>query len=483
VSTLAKVITIAFSVYALVAIIFLISENRRPQASLAWALAFFFMPGLGLLIYILFGRDWKAFSKQRQLLLQDLKANAYSLLSPMITGQDQVIARLEAQGHTHRKLMMLVRRNSRSVLTARNTVEILQDAAAFYPRLMEDMQAARISIHLQYFIWGADDFTEKIKAILVAKARAGVQVRLLYDPIGSRGHLNRTYVRDMRAAGIEVSPTSPLYHLHTISYRNHRKITVIDGTIGFTGGMNIGREHLSGGKGFASWRDTQVRVVGEAAAVLQSVFMVDWYNAVKENLFERAYFPTVALEPTEGDVPVQILTSGPDSQWSAIRQLYFTMITSAQRRVYIRSPYFILDATIAEALAAAALAGIKVRVMLTARASGDPVPGWASNTYVQDVVAAGVRVFLYEKGYLHAKTISIDSEICSIGSTNIDIRSFSINYEINAVLYSKRLAIELEEDFERDLAHCTEFDPAEYLARNPLVRFRDSATRLLSPLL
>ena len=295
-STIAKLLTIAFSLYALLAIVFLISENRRPQATLAWALAFFFMPGLGLLIYILFGRDWKAFSKQRKLLLQDLEANAQPLLSPMITDQDRVIGRLEAKGHSHRKLMMLVRRNSRSVVTARNTVEILQDAAAFYPRLMADLQAATHSIHLQYFIWGADDFTEQIKAILVTKARAGLKVRLLYDPIGSRAHLNRTYLGDMRAAGIDVSESSPLYHLHTISYRNHRKITVIDGKIGFTGGMNIGREHLSGGTGFGSWRDTQVRVVGQAASVLQTVFMVDWYNAVKEDLFDRAYFPTAAKQ-------------------------------------------------------------------------------------------------------------------------------------------------------------------------------------------
>jgi cardiolipin synthase len=480
VSTIAKLLTIAFSVYALLAIVFLISENRRPQATLAWALAFFFMPGLGLLIYILFGRDWKAFSKQRRLLLQDLKTNAQPLLSSMLTDQDQVIGRLEAKGHSHRKLMMLVRRNSRSVVTARNTVEILQDATAFYPRLMEDLRAAKHSIHLQYFIWSADDFTEQIKAILVIKARAGLKVRLLYDPIGSRAHLNRTYLGDMLAAGIEVSESSPLYHLHTISYRNHRKITVIDGKIGFTGGMNIGREHLSGGRGFASWRDTQVRVVGEATSVLQAVFMVDWYNAVRENLFDRAYFPTVEIE---GDVPVQILTSGPDSQWAAIRQLYFAMITTSQRHVYMQSPYFILDSTIAEALSAAALGGIKVHVMLTARPSGDPVPGWASNTYMLDMVAAGVRVFLYEKGYLHAKTISIDSEICSIGSANIDIRSFSINYEINAVLYDQQTALELEQAFDRDLENCTEFDPAEYLARNRLVRFKDSAARLLSPLL
>jgi cardiolipin synthase A/B len=161
------------------------------------------------------------------------------------------------------------------------------------------------------------------------------------------------------------------------------------------------------------------------------------------------------------------------------------MIISARRRVFVQSPFFIPDATIAEALRSAALAGVDVRVMLSARASGNPMPNWAANSYIADVVQAGVRVFLYEKGYLHAKTISIDSEICSIGSANIDIRSFSINYEINAVLYSEQLAKELEEDFERDLADCREFDAADYQDRdrNVAIRFRDSAARLLSPLL
>jgi cardiolipin synthase len=290
-------------------------------------------------------------------------------------------------------------------------------------------------------------------------------------------------VREMEAAGIRMAPTSPLWHLHTISYRNHRKITVIDGRIGYTGGMNIGKEQLGGEEGFDVWRDTQVRIVGEGAAVLQTVFAVDWYNAVREDLFAPAYFPTVATEPTEGDVPVQILTSGPDSQWAGIRQLYFFMIGSAQHHVYLQSPYFILDQSIAEALKSAAMSGVNVNVMLTARASGDPVPGYAGNTFILDVIDAGVRVFMYEKGYLHAKTISIDSEICSIGSANIDIRSFSINYEINAVLYDRRLARELEESFQRDLADCTEFDPAEYQNRNIALRFRDSVARLLSPLL
>jgi cardiolipin synthase A/B len=477
------ILTVSLALYALVMTVFLISENRRPQATLAWILVFVFAPVIGGLIYILFGRDRKAFSKQNRLLRHDIEANALPLLSPLLSRQDAEIARLEDESTSHRKLMMLVRRNSHSALTRHNHVEIQQDAAEFYPSMMKDIEGAHHSIHLQYFIWGADPFTEGLKEILSAKVKTGVEVRLLYDPIGSQAHVGRAYVRDMQAVGIRMAPTSPLYRLHTISYRNHRKITVIDGAIGYTGGMNIGQEHLSGGKGFDFWRDTQVRLVGESAAILQAVFMVDWYNAVRENLFSAAYFPTSATESADGDVPVQILTSGPDSQWAAIRQLYAFMIVSAKQHVLIQSPFFIPDATIAEALRAAALSGVDVKLMVSARPSGNRLPDWAGNTYLADIVAAGVRVFLYEKGYLHAKTISIDSEICSIGSANIDIRSFSINYEINAVFYSEQLAKKLERDFERDLLHCTEFDATGYQKRNAAVRFRDSVARIVSPLL
>jgi cardiolipin synthase len=480
---LGTVLTVSLTLYVLVAGAFLLLENRRPQATLAWLLAFVFIPGLGVLAYVLFGRSRKAFSRQSKLLRQELEPTARPILAPVLARQDAEVARLEGGSAARRKLMMLVRHNSRSALTTRNRVEILQDAAVFYPRLVEDLQTARHSIHLQYFIWGADSFTEELKEVLTAKARAGVEVRLLYDPLGSRAHLTRAYVREMRAAGVRMVPTSPLWRLHTVSYRNHRKITVVDGTIGYTGGMNIGNEHLDGGKGFDSWRDTQVRVTGEAAALLQTVFAVDWYNAAKEGLFAVPYFPPAATDPADGDVPVQVLTSGPDSRWAAIRQLYFFMIVTAQRRVFLQSPYFVPDATIAEALKSAALSGVDVRVMLSARASGDRVPNWAGNTFMADVAAAGVRVYLYEKGYLHAKTISIDSEVCSVGSANIDIRSFSINYELNAVIYSERIAQELEAAFERDLAFCTAFDPAEYRRQSPVVRFRDSVARLFSPLL
>lgn len=456
----------AFAAYAFATSIYIVLQNRRPQATLAWMLALFALPGLGLFAYLFFGRDRKAFAKQNRLLKQDLDANAKPYLERTFAMQEAEIARLEAGSAARRKLMMLVRRNSQSAL-ARCDVEILQNAQSFYPRLIEDIQAAQHSIHLQYFIWARDDFTDQLKQALSAKARAGVEVRLLYDPIGSQAHMGPAYIREMKAAGIRMAPTSPLWLVHTISYRNHRKITVIDGRIGYTGGMNIGKEHLDGGKGFDSWRDTQLRLDGEGAAVLQTVFAVDWYNAVKEDLFSPAYFPTPPTTPSDKSVPVQILTSGPDSQWAGIRQLYFAMIAAAQHHVYLQSPYFIPDASIAEALKAAALSGVDVKLMLTARASGNRLPQWAGNTYIMDVVKAGVQVFMYERGYLHAKTISIDSEICSIGSANIDIRSFSINYEINAVLYNRQLARQLEQDFERDLVHCTEFDPEKYAAHCP----------------
>jgi cardiolipin synthase A/B len=306
----------ALALYGVVVGVFLISENRLPQATLAWMLAFILAPGLGVLVYFLFGRGAKAFSQQRTLLRQSLAANALPALGPILSNQDTAIEQLGAESVYRRRLLRLVRHNSLSALTQHNQVEIQQDAATFYPTLMDDLRRARYSIHLQYFIWRADPFTEQLKEILTAKARSGVEVRLLYDPVGSHANITRAYVRDLQAAGARVAPTSPLYRAHTIRYRNHRKTTVVDGTIGYTGGMNIGQEQLDGGAEFDAWRDTQVRIVGEAAAVLQAVFMVDWYNAVRENLFASAYFLQSSAETTGNGVPVQILTSGPDSQWA-----------------------------------------------------------------------------------------------------------------------------------------------------------------------
>lgn len=480
--SITTVFTVLVGTYAVATTIFIISENRRPQSTLAWMLGFYLAPVIGLAVYFFFGRDRKAFSKESKLVRQNLGTAAEPLIAPFLQSEDQETRAIQAHVPSHQRLMRLVRRNSNSTLVRAGEVSILQDAKTFYPKLVEDMKAASHSIHHQYYIWGADSFTEELKEIMIEKAQAGIKVRLLYDPIGSFQHLSWSYLPQLRSGGVHVAPTSPLYHLHTMNFRNHRKLTVIDGTIGYAGGMNIGGEHLDGGPGFDHWRDTQLRIPGDGAAILQSIFMTDWYNAVQENLFTPDYFPR-AHDANSSGVPVQILTSGPDSQWAAIRQLYAYMIGSAQHRVFIQSPFFIPDATLTEALGLAALAGVDVRLMISAEGAGGRFSDWAARTYFQEVASTGVRVFLYEGGYLHAKTIAVDSEVCSIGSANIDIRSFSIHYELNAVVYDATLTRELEAQFEKDLPHCSEFDPEGYERQGQILRFRDSAARLLSPLL
>jgi cardiolipin synthase len=476
-----------YAVYLVASSVFVIAENRRPQATFAWVFLFILLPGAGLVIYLLFGRDFRTAAppprRMRRLRRQNF-ARGPAPLQALIDAEDEALKDLEAHPGPQGRLAQLVRYNAHSGLTTENRVEILQDATETYPRLIEDIRNAKHSIHLQFFIWASDAVGQEMKPILLAKAAEGVKVRLLYDPLGSLWRLDPRYRWELQRGGIEVAPYSRLWKLHTISYRNHRKIAIIDNIIGYTGGLNIGQEQVDGGSAFKAWRDTHVRFVGTAAVILQAVFAVDWQNAVGEDLFKPEYFPPVPDTTSNEDVPVQITVSGPDSRWRAIRQLYFALINSAREHVYIQSPFFILDETIAEALKASALAGVDVQIMLGERAAVNNLPHWAGNTYIAEVAAAGAKIFLYRHDhYFHPKTISIDSEICSIGSANMDIRSFSINYELNAVIYDRDTACALEDAFRRDLEHCHPFDLEAYQRSRSLTRFRDSVARLFSPLL
>ena len=472
-----------FTAYVLAAAAFIIAENRRPQATFAWTLLFVVLPGLGVVIYVLFGRELRDFSHKPGMIHHDLDRGPQPLAS-LLDAQGEALNALAELSGPQGRVARLVRHNGHSALTTENQVQILQDASETYPRLFNDVRKARQSVHLQFFSWASDATGRELEKILLAKAAEGVEVRLLYDPVGSFFRMDPRYRWRLQKGGVQVAPYSRIYMLHTISYRNHRKIAIIDGMIGYTGGLNIGHEHVDGGRKFAGWRDTHVRFVGTAAVILQSIFAVDWANAVGEDLFLEKHFPVVPPDTSHEDTPVQITVSGPDSRWRAIRQLYFALINSARRHVYIQSPFFILDATISEALKASALAGVDVQIMLGDRGFGTRLPYWAGNTYIAEVASAGARVFLYRRDrYFHPKTISIDSEICSIGSANMDIRSFSINYELNAVIYDQAKTRELESAFLRDRAECEEFSIEAYRRSRSLSRFRDSLARLFSPLL
>jgi cardiolipin synthase len=473
---LAVILFWAAVVYAIATSVFLLLDNRTPQSTFAWLLWFYVLPIGGVVIYLFFGRNRRAFSREQRLMRQELGGPLLERLRAVISPQRETVAQLKQElNPAYHRLLNMARHGSLNAVTVRNDVTLLQDAREKYPLLMDDIRQARQSIHMQYFIWQTDPFTIELKDLLIAKAKEGVTVRILYDALGCYGTLRTWYMRELRAGGVELRPYSPVWHFHTIGYRNHRKIVLIDGRIGYTGGLNIGEEHLKNG-----WRDTHLRINGEAARLLQAMFIVDWYNATGIALSDNGYFPAVTEDHCYS--PLQVIASGPDSQWAAIRRLYFFMIMSALREVYLQSPFLILDETLVEAMRAASLAGVKVHVMIAADNFPNRFADWAASTYAYALGKAGVTVHLYSGGYLHAKTLSIDGEVCSIGSANMDIRSFSINYELNALCYDPRIAQQLQADFTRDLAHCSEFSWRAYEKRSVLIRLRDSLARLLSPL-
>ena len=474
--------TLGYILYVVGVSAYIISENRRPQSAFAWLFLFLTVPLGGLVMYILFGRMRGGVGRTRKLLRQGQPLHLGETLDRARSEHERAMERIAARPPLVRHMATLAQATSGGFLTTSNKVEVLQDASEKYPRLLQDLAAARTSIHLQYYIWRSDRFGEHLLALLAAKVTEGVKVRILYDPVGSFGIRTAIYIRRMRARGIEMWPSSPLWRVHTISYRNHRKIAVIDGRIGYTGGLNIGDEHLAPGHGYAIWRDTHLRMTGLAVRALQRVFAVDWTNATKQSLFGPEHFPPLEDGDAAGH-PVQLVVSGPDSEWRAIRQQYFGMITGARERVRLQTPYFILDASLSEALKTAALSGIDVSIMVAAGGPDQRLVYWAARTYLAEIATAGVEVLLYEGGFLHAKTVVADGWVASVGSGNWDIRSFSINYELNALVYDTAIAAEMEASYERDRARCRRFDPDEYRSSSRLLQFRDSVARLVSPVL
>lgn len=479
--TWSLLLTLLVTAYGVIVAFFLVLENRSPQSTFAWLFLLLVFPFGGLIIYLMFGRHRRAFSRQKNLTKLVEGTSVAARAAEVMNAQPAKLERLAATKGEYARIASMLWRTSRAPLTTENTVEILQDASEKYPRIKADMREARHSIHLLYYEWASDAFTEEVAAILTEKVTQGVEVRILYDPFGSFWMLSYSHIRRLRAAGIRIHPFSPLYQLHTLGYRNHRKIAVIDGRIGYSGGLNMTEKHLTGPYGFTGWRDTHARIAGEAVPILQGVFATMWHNSTNENLFAAAYFPDRHKDVP--DVPVQVVSAGPDSKWEAIRQSYLAMIAVAESHVYLQSPFLILDTSVAEAMKTAALAGIDVRVMIAPRGAEFSPAYRAGLTYAADMARAGVKVLLYQGAYFHSKTVCVDSAICSIGSANMDIRSFSINYETNLVIYDAGVTRELEADFEADERRCVPFSADEYEQRGGASRLVDSMLRLCSPLL
>ncbi|WP_170006730.1 cardiolipin synthase [Bacillus fonticola] len=469
-------ILLTLSVIAIGFVIFL--ENRHPTQTLTWLVVLGSFPIVGFLFYLLFGRNYRRERMYRKKYFLDKQA-----FHQFDWNQEQLDEQFAHVSPHQRKLFMLAQRLGNSPISFLTASHILTNGEETFDKIFESLKAAKHHIHLEYYIVRHDSIGERLKDILMERAKAGVKVRFLFDAVGS-WRLSNRYIRELREAGVEVIAFGPVqlpFLNSKLNFRNHRKIIIVDGKVGFVGGLNIGEEYMGLNKHFGFWRDTHVYVKGEAVRTLQLIFLQDWYYMTNDNLLLPEYLDApLDVESKHGGV--QILASGPDNEWSVIKNIFFAMITSAKKSVYIASPYFIPDEDIFTSLKIAALSGMDVR-LLVPKTPDKWIVYFASRSYFHELLESGVKIYEYEKGFMHSKTIMVDEELASIGTSNMDMRSFHLNFEVNAFLYRTHSTSKLIEDFKKDLLHSRPLHEDEFIKRPFWRRVLESTSRLLSPLL
>lgn len=461
-----------------VSIVFL--ERKDASATWAWLMVLLFIPIVGFIVYLIFGRR---LSKQR-IFTWDTKARLgvkRAVEAQLRAIEDGTFQFKDTDLKEYQDLYYLHLRNDDAIFTQDNAVEIFNDGEEKFAALISDMEKATDHIHLLYYIIRHDTLGHQIANVLMKKAKEGVEVRVLFDDMGSR-LLSRKYIKRLLKAGVQIEaffpPKIPKINFK-INYRNHRKLAIIDGSVGYIGGFNIGDEYLGKSKKFGYWRDTHLRVVGEAVENMQTRFILDWNQASRNDiLYNDRYYKGMP----SGEVSIQIVSSGPDSDWEQIKNGYIKMIMSAKEYVYIQTPYFIPDESLRDALRIAALSGVDVKLMVPNKPD-HPFVYWATFSNVGDLLNAGAEVYIYQNGFLHSKTIVVDGKIASVGTANIDVRSFRLNFEVNAFLYNEALSMRLVESFEGDIKKSTQMTKKLYARRSLGIRFKESIARLLSPIL
>lgn len=452
-------------------IVMLILENRHPVKTIAWILVLTFLPGIGLVLYLFFGLD-----NRRKRLVSDEDLADFKALSSRQQAADVFT---DAPGYC-KDIVHLLWSTNMSIPLEGNDVKVYTEFDPMMADMLRDLESARDHIHFEFFKFEDDSIGRQIEDILKRKVSEGVEVRVQYDDAANL--IRKRFYHRMSQAGVEVAPfikvVFPFLSRNT-NYRNHRKVVVIDGRVGYVGGMNIARRYSEGIRG-GIWRDTHMRVTGPVVSEMQTCFLTDWQFSTKQHLADSRYYPP---QPRTGDVRMQIATSGPMDEWRVIMQAMIRLISNSHNYVYIHSPYFVPTEPVMLALRNAALAGVDVRVMLPSRGDRGVTVQLASRSYVGDLLSAGVRVFFYKKGYLHSKAIVSDDRVSTIGSSNMDVRSFEQNFEVNGFIYDKPVALELKQAFLADMQECDEIKAGEWYKRPKSKAFMESLARLLSPLL
>lgn len=466
----------------ILSILIIFFQRRNPTTVWAWLLVLYTIPVLGFVLYLIMGQN---FRKTRMFKMKEIEGEVKYAVRRQGESIYRKKLRLRDPELDRFKTLILYNLNEgEAVLTDNNDVRIYTDGKEKFQALLAEIEHARNYIHLQYYIIQNDELWKEIEEALIRKVRQGVIVRVMFDSMGCRTMHNKDWGR-LEEAGIQVAEFFPAIFGKLqlrINYRNHRKIVVIDGRIGFVGGFNIGREYIGKDKKFGYWRDTHLCIEGSAVTSLAVRFVLDWNYAAKENLFLEDRIFQIPTYIRSGRDPVQIISSGPDSQSQLVRNNYLRMIHMAKRRVYIQTPYFIPDEDILEALKIAAKSGIDVRIMVPCKPD-HPFVYWATYSYMGDMIKAGAKCYTYDNGFLHSKCVCVDGLVSCVGTANMDIRSFSLNFEVNATIYSARTTQRLEEAFQNDIPKCTRVTRKRYEARGLVIRVKEQFSRLLSPLL
>ncbi|MDP8231747.1 MAG: cardiolipin synthase [Candidatus Zophobacter franzmannii] len=456
----------------------IILENKSPIKALAWMLALISIPVGGIFLYLFFGRNYH-------------KRKMYNLKE--LTDNKEILALYESELHISDAGMKyltepfqvltakLLFNNSKAFLSTDNKVEVYKDGVETFKSIFEQLEKAKYHIHLEYFAVGHDGIGNTLKKVLIQKASEGVKVRFIIDYVGSL-RLKKSYRKELKDAGVELvefAPTVFQFVNSSLNYRNHRKIIVIDGEVGFVGGLNIGDSYVGKNKHFGYWRDSHLMLHGEAVKSLQAIFLTDWNFVTGELLLEMEYFPPTSIVNYN---PMQIVASGPDADWSSIMQVYFSMIAGARHSIQISSPYLVLDESLQMGIKTAALSGVDVKIIIPGMADHQIVY-WGTQSYIEDLLEAGVKIYRYTQGFIHAKVLVADGVCASVGTANMDIRSFNHNFEVNALLYGEETIKTLMTQFEQDLKDSEEIILEEFKKRGTIVRMRESICRLFSPLL
>ena len=465
-------------VIALSAVVTILLKKLNPTKALSYIIGLLALPFLGLIVYYLFGQEYrkvKIFSRKHVLNQSIVKKiqDQLELNTKEISAVDELLDQKS-------KLIPLLYNSEKSKLTLNNDVTLIKNGDDKFNLLFKDIKEAKHHIHLEYFIIKDDTIGTELLNLLCEKAKEGLEIRIVIDDVGSS--ITSKMKRQLKDCGIEMYSFMPvLFSRFTgqMNYRDHRKIIVIDGKIGYVGGINVSDNYVNANNK-RYWRDTHVRIVGEAVKPLQILFFTTWDFVSKSELnISKIYFPEHTCKE---NVPLQIAASGPDTDWSNIMEAIFVAITNAEDHIYITTPYFIPNSEILTALQVVARSNITVKIIVP-KTSDSWIAEYATNSYLGMLMEAGVEVYRYTKGFIHAKTMVVDGVFSTVGTTNMDYRSFNINFEVNALIYNKKISKQLTEFFKEDLKDCEKLELETWKARSKRTKIIEAIARLMAPLL